>query len=216
MNSEQKLIAVISGDIVNSTKLSAVQYEQLLRRIKYVQQLISEKEVLNAHSIYRGDEFQSVIHDIENALRYTIAYRVGIKALGKGFDCRISFAIAANADLREQVSESMGQAFVLSGRGLKELKSNRMLFSSEFQELNEQFELYIQYLDKQISDLTLRQCEVMLPMLMANEEISVSKLAEQLDIAIATASKSLKASGWGLIRELNEKFVNKVIGLRND
>jgi DNA-binding NarL/FixJ family response regulator len=209
-----KPIAVISGDIVNSTKLSSAQFEQLLKRIKDIQQWISEGNSSNAHSIDRGDEFQSVVHDIESALRYTIIYRVGIKALGKQFDSRISVAIASNAELRESVSESMGEAFVLSGRGLKALKSYRLCFSSEPVELAEYFDLLFKYLDRQLTDLTSRQCEVMLPMLQSNDGLSISELAKKLGIATATASKSLKASAWPLIIELNGRFIKQVEGLK--
>jgi DNA-binding NarL/FixJ family response regulator len=208
-----KPIAVISGDIVNSTKLTSVQFEQLLKRIKDIQKWITTGNASNAHSIDRGDEFQSVVHDIENTLRYTIIYRIGIKALGKEFESRISFAIAPNADLRESVSESMGKAFVLSGRGLKALKNDRLVFNSDNLALTEYFDLLFKYLDKQLSELTSRQCEVMLPMLKTNDGLSINELAEKLGVATATASKSLKASGWPLINELNWRFIKKVTGL---
>ncbi|GGP76878.1 hypothetical protein [Shewanella ulleungensis] len=216
MEPTYKPIAVIVGDVVDSTKLTSTQFEQLLERIKSIQALICEGHSANAHSIERGDEFQSVVHDIENALRYTIIYRIGIKALGKAFDSRISFAIAAHAELRESVSESMGPAFVLSGRGLNALKNDRLLFSSDNVVLTEYFDLLFKYLDKQLTELTSRQCEVMLPMLQTLEDLSISELAEKLDIATATTSKSLKASGWPLISELNCRFMAKVAGLTYD
>lgn len=203
-------IAVISGDVVNSTKLNSDQYEQLLKRVKDIQTWLTLENAANAHSIERGDEFQSVIHDIQYSLKYAIVYRVGIKALGKAFDSRISFAIAANANLRESLSESMGDAFVLSGRGLKGLKNDRMLFRSDRIALTQHFELLFKYLDRQLTELTSRQCEVMWPMLKSNEAIPISDLAKKLDIATATVSKSLKASGWSLINELNNQFIKQV------
>ena len=212
MKSIYKPISVISGDIINSTKLTSEQFDILLTRIKETQQWISDGNSLNAHSIRRGDEFQTVVHDIENALRYTILYRIGIKALGKQFDSRISFAIASNADLRESVSQSMGEAFVLSGRGLKNFKNDKLVFNSDRLELSENFDLLFKYLDKQLTELTSRQCEVMLPMLKNSDELSISELSQRLNIAIATTSKSLKASGWSLISELNLRFINQVIG----
>lgn len=209
-----KPIAVISGDIVNSTKLTTDQFSQLLKRIKEIQKWITEENSSNVHSIERGDEFQTVIHDIENALKYTITYRVGIKALGKKFDSRISFAIASNADLRESVSESMGGAFFLSGRGLKAMKNERLFFNSDRIELIEHFDLLFKFLDRQLTELTSRQCEVMLPMLQTSEGLSINELAEKLSIATATASKSLKASGWPLINEINCRFIDQVAGLK--
>jgi len=157
-----------------------------------------------------------VIHDIQHVLRYTIIYRLSIKSLGKAFDSRISFAIAANADLRELLPESMGEAFVLSGRGLKEIKNDRLLFTCEYPTLIEQFELLFKYLDKQITELTARQCEVLLPMIKSKKELTISELAQELDIATATTSKSLKASGWSLIKALNTKFVKQVMEFKYD
>lgn len=215
MSHTSKPIAVISGDIINSTKLNTEQFDLLLQRLKELQELISSENTLNAHSIERGDEFQTVVHDIENALRYTIIYRVGIKALGKNYDSRISFALASKADLRESVSESMGDAFFLSGRGLKTLKSERLFFSADNNELTERFNLLIKYLDKQLTELTSRQCEVLLPMLKDNNGMSLTELADTLNIASATASKSLKASGWQIISELNGYFINQVKGLKH-
>lgn len=203
-------IAVIHGDIVNSTKLTATQFEQLLKRIKEIQHWISTENTANAHSIERGDEFQSIVHDIEHALRYTLLYRIGIKALGKEYDSRISFAIAAKADLRERVAESMGAAFVLAGRGLKTLKNARLCFNADNTNLTTHFDLLFKYLDRQLTELTARQCEVLLPMLISQDELLISELAQQLNIATATASKSLKASGWPLLNELNQQFIHHV------
>lgn len=205
-----KPIAVINGDIVNSTKLTSAQFERLLKRIKEIQHWITAENAANAHSIERGDEFQSVVHDIEHALRYTLLYRIGIKALGKEYDSRISFAIAAKADLRARVAESMGAAFVLAGRGLKMLKNARLCFSADHTVLTTQFDLLFKYLDRQLTELTARQCEVLLPMLISKDELLISELAQQLNIATATASKSLKASGWPLLNELNQQFIQYV------
>nr|WP_246239966.1 hypothetical protein [Pseudoalteromonas caenipelagi] len=191
--------------------MASEQFEQLLLRIKQIQGWISLEHSSNTHSIERGDEFQSLVFDIKNVLRYAILYRVGIKALGKAFDCRVSFAIASHACLRDSISESTGAAFTLSGRGLKHLKHDRLLFNSDCDELTAHFDLLFKYLDKQLTELTARQCEVLLPMLQSNRALSVSDLALQLDIAAATASKSLKASGWPLINELNLRFITQVM-----
>ncbi|MGO3738778.1 hypothetical protein [Marinomonas foliarum] len=215
MKQTVKPIAVISGDVVSSTKLTSDEFEQLLQRVKDIQAWITEGNASNLHSIERGDEFQTIVHDIRNALKYAILYRIGIKALGKVFESRISFAIASNADLRASVSESMGEAFVLSGRGLKALKSDRFIFHSEHPKLTERFDLLFKYLDRQLTELTSRQCAVLVPMLRNQEGLSVSELADKLDIATATASKSLKASGWPLISELNSLFINQVTGLKD-
>jgi len=204
-----KPIAVIVGDVVDSTKLTSAQFEQLLKRIKSIQTWISEGHSENAHSIERGDEFQSVVHDIENALRYTVIYRIGIKALGKAFDSRISFAIAANADLRESVSESMGQAFVLSGRGLSGLKNDRLLFSSDSIALTEYFDLLFKYLDKQLNDLTASQGEVKLPKIRTKEDLASIEVADRLHVATAAVSNACNHAGGRVSHAVSYRCIHK-------
>lgn len=63
-----KPIAVISGDIVSSTKLTSDQFDSLLKRIKDIQAWITEGNSFNAHSIERGDEFQTVVHGFKRNL----------------------------------------------------------------------------------------------------------------------------------------------------
>lgn len=207
-------IGVISGDVVDSTQLSATQFERVLEQVRLVQGGISKAHKQNAHSIARGDEFQSVVYNISDILRYTLLYRLSIKALGKEFDCRISFAIAQQNQLRDKVDESTGEAFTLSGRALKALKSERLVFNSDQTQFNERFELLFRYLDKQVSELTARQCEVILPLLenisKDKKSMNVIALAEHLGVANATVSKSLKASGWSLIEDLNTQFSEQV------
>ncbi|MCL1079961.1 hypothetical protein D5R81_18170 [Parashewanella spongiae] len=210
MESITKPIAVIIADIVDSTDLTTEQFDTYLIKVKAIQKWISEQSPSCIHNIKRGDEFQSVIYDVHNALKYTLMYRLAIKSLGKEFDCRISFAIASNADIRESLPESMGEAFILSGRGLNTLKNDKMTFTSDCQVLVEIFKLLVKYLDRQITELTSRQCEVMLLMLQSTD-ISLKQLAANLQTAPSTISKSLKASGWHLVHELIQQFEIKVL-----
>ncbi len=210
MESITKPIAVIIADIIDSTDLTTEQFDTYLIKVKAIQKWISEQSPSCIHNIKRGDEFQSVIYDVDNALKYTLMYRLAIKSLGKEFDCRISFAIASNADIRESLSESMGVAFILSGRGLNTLKNDKMTFTSDCPVLVETFELLVKYLDRQITELTSRQCEVMLIMLQSTD-ISLKQLAANLQTASSTMSKSLKSSGWHLVHELIQQFEIKVL-----
>lgn len=209
-------IGVIIGDIVDSTKLEPNEFQQVLDQTNEVQKFIGSELPANSHSVSRGDEFQSVILNYEQTLRYAILYRVAIKALGKKFDCRISFAVARNAQLRETVAESMGLAFTLSGRGLSKMKSERFIYHSDSTYHQDRMALLISYLDRQIEDLTSRQCEIIMPLIKNFGKISYTELAEDLQISNATVSKALKSSGWVLIEGLIIEFQNTIAGSYND
>ncbi|MDV6251085.1 hypothetical protein [Vibrio sp. EA2] len=217
MERNENYIAVISGDIVKSTKLSTEEYSDLLKRIKAIQDLISKDYNGNSSVILRGDEFQFIVLNPEKSLIYALIIKVAIKALGKQFDSRISFAIGQGADLGESIHESMGEAFTLSGRRLKEMKSERFVFTAAGSiAISQEFQLLFQYLDKQLSDLSTRQCEVLLPVLQAGRTPSLKDLSEKLDVTGPTISVSLKTSGYHLMNELNMLFVDKFKGLNDD
>lgn len=205
---------MISGDIVKSTHLTPQEHKRATKCIEEVQAWMTERCSLNTHVVFRGDEFQSVVHDFESALIYAIALRVALKAHGKRFDARISLAIAANNTLDESVQKSFGNAFTLAGRGLKGMKKERLLFNTHNATLTESYRLLFLYLDRQLTMLTTRQCELMAPMLLSNMSLSVSELAETKNIAIATASISLNTAGWLLIQELNSQFRRDFTPLR--
>ncbi|MDE9383142.1 hypothetical protein PZ937_20345 [Vibrio alginolyticus] len=205
-------LGVIVGDIVNSTKLESNDFERVMTTLRGIQKLIDVECSVNSHALFRGDEFQSVIFNYEQTLRYVIMYRLAIKALGKHFDCRVSFAVARDTQLRDTVSESMGEVFTISGRALGDMKAERLVYRSDSSYHEERMSLLIRYLDCQIEGLTPRQCEVILPLIINFGELPFSRLAEDLKITNATVSKILKAGGWGLMKEVIFEFI-KTIGL---
>ncbi|PSW10041.1 hypothetical protein C9J01_19480 [Photobacterium rosenbergii] len=199
-------LGVIVGDIVNSTQLEPKDFEQVMETISSIQKFINAEFSDNSHALHRGDEFQSVIFNYEQTLLYVIMYRLAIKALGKQFDCRVSFAVARGAELRESVGQSMGEAFTISGRALGGMRGERLVYRSDSAYHEERMLLLIRYLDSQIVGLTPRQCEIILPLIKRFGRLSYSQLAEDLHISNATVSKALKAAGWSLMKGVIVEF----------
>ncbi len=90
------------------------------------------------------------------------------------------------------------------------MKHNHLSFQSSDPAITSQFSLFTKYLDRQVTELTSRQCEVMLPLLRSFGEISYGELASQLGVSNATVSKSLKSAGWTLIEELLIQFQSRL------
>src|SRR3982750_360612 len=87
------LQAVLTGDIVNSTKLTSVNEKRILKQLKSI--LLAGK-----HEFYRGDSFQVYIKDASQALRIALLCRMAAMAIppdenGTRSDVRISIGIGS-------------------------------------------------------------------------------------------------------------------------
>lgn len=201
-------IAVITGDIVDSTKLSNKDFDLIMYGLQSALTTIKNSHARNDSYNKRGDAFQIVIHDYHNTLRYALYLRTYLKSLKKPFDCRLSIAIARNANLRFNLESSMGDAFTLSGRGMESMTNERLVIQTDRDQAiaNRSLELIVKFIDRQITSLTSRQCEVLVPLLATNQKIQQKELASLLQITEGTVSSSLKRSEWALISESIELF----------
>lgn len=207
-------IAVITGDIVDSTKLSREEFDMIMYGLQSALATIKSGNDQNDFYNKRGDAFQVIIHDYHNALRYALYLRTYLKSIKKHFDCRLSIAIASEPNLRFHVESSMGEAFTLSGRGIESMNDERLLIQTDqgANIANRSLALIVKFIDKQITGLTTRQCEVLVPLLASQAKIQQKELAKMLNITEGTISSSLKRSEWGLISESIELFEHMMQG----
>ena len=119
--------AVITGDIVNSTKFKAAKEKKLL---------IILKEVLLPYQFefYRGDSFQVYQKNAAEALKTALLCRTAAICITPGMDdntaadVRISIGIGPVKAPIRLLSNAKGEAFVLSGRSFDEIaKTNTRL-----------------------------------------------------------------------------------------
>ena len=85
------MIAVITADIVNSTRLKKAEEKMLISNLSFI--LKSYK-----FEFYRGDSFQAYIPDPKQALKVVLQVRAAAKRLSSGFsspftDIRASIGI---------------------------------------------------------------------------------------------------------------------------
>ena len=108
----------------------------------------------------------------------------------------------------------MGEAFTLSGRGIESMNDERLLIQTDqgANIANRSLELIVKFIDRQITGLTTRQCEVLVPLLASQAKIQQKELAKMLNITEGTISSSLKRSEWGLISESIELFEHMMQG----
>ncbi len=127
----KKTYAVISGDIVGSSRLDRESREDLPRILKQaaatLREFLGDAIPLDI-DIYAGDSWQLLLTDPGAALRAAVFLRAYLLDRAEGVDTRIAVAVGGVDFVPgERVSEGDGEAFRLSGRLLQETDPGRRM-----------------------------------------------------------------------------------------
>lgn len=132
----QKPVAIITGDIIGSAKLSGDARRSLHQAMQEVGARLQEAlpdAVPLAPDIYRGDAWQALVIVPEKALRAGLFYRASLRAhMGSHrTDCRLAMAVDKIDFLPgNRISQGDGPAFRQSGRLMEKMpRQQRMAFS---------------------------------------------------------------------------------------
>lgn len=201
------LMAVLTGDIVNSTKLSASREKQLVADI-------SRQFSGNDASIefYRGDSFQAYLQHPAQALRLALLSRMAAIGLVKDAkkiqaDVRISIGIGKVDTPVTALKTARGEAFVLSGRAFDEmiLKEQRLAIVCANPLANEGFQVITDYLNSIFQVMTGKQAEVLYELLAGKSQTDV---ARQLKKTKSTIHQRTSSGGWAAIEKLLQQYEN--------
>jgi DNA-binding XRE family transcriptional regulator len=201
-------IAVLSGDIIRSTELSHEVYEDLLYTLHNQLAFICSINPSNKFEISRGDSFQVLVQDPENAARYALLIRTSLRS--NNYDCRISIAIGHDVSIRHTIGSSTGDAFTLSGRALDNMASDTLKVTTSLQTFNEFFGLLTKYLDHHISEMTGRQCAIAYIMFKNQPSLTQKEIAELLGVNRVSINRSINTSNLNLVTEYTQLFSQKV------
>lgn len=190
-----QLAAVITGDIVGSQRVELQKYERFLKQLNEVLTDLAAMYRLQ-FDIFRGDEFQLVLHQPEHALRVAAFIRLAL--LAEQMDVRQSIAIGTIDRLRNNVKSSTGDAFVRSGHQLDNMKSELLRFSSSQPELERHLSVTIMLFDAHLSSLTKTEALVLYYYLLHPNEPHKS-LAVRLGKSRANTTKLLNAGSYNAV-----------------
>ncbi|MFW6309830.1 MAG: hypothetical protein ACOC1D_01900 [Prolixibacteraceae bacterium] len=223
----KKHIAVITGDIVNSSLLNENQRATIQERFAE----LTKKDALLNLKFYRGDSFQVAVKP-ETALLLALKFRVELKRMNENNDVRVSVGIGEVSTWNEDVLLTEGTAFERSGKKLDELKKKglRIVITTGRPELDEELETYCYMADSLIKNLTSVQSNVIIHKLewMLREQIGeVSSTAEGtaatttlmpqeqigeiLGISQPAVSKTLKAANWKAIERFIKRYKQIIV-----
>jgi transcriptional regulator with XRE-family HTH domain len=199
-----KIYAVITGDIIRSSSLPAEARSQLLRQLEQlfedVDLYLSEQQQL-AFEIYRGDSFQLLLEQPEQALLVAILLRAGLRSRQYGSkgeplyaDARLSIGLGEISYRAEQLGKSDGEAFRRSGRGLDNMRKRQGIsISTPWETLDEEMEVACILSEPIISRWTHPQAEVIYPYLL--QKRTQQELAEDFGITQGAISQRLTEAG---------------------
>ncbi|KAF0094626.1 MAG: hypothetical protein E1N59_1630 [Puniceicoccaceae bacterium 5H] len=122
-----KTYAVLTGDLVQSSRLEAGLLDELIDWLKTLCRDFGELHpdaLVGELDVFRGDSWQLCLQEPALALKAAVYMRAGLKAhpSRQNADTRIGLGLGPVDTLQtDRISESGGEAFVLSGAALDSL-----------------------------------------------------------------------------------------------
>lgn len=130
MTQQQNIITVLTGDIVNSTRLSEAEHQRAYEALERCAAMIADWTNAPLRlTRHRGDGWQVVITPPALGLRCALVFRAALKALGRSFDTTIGLGEGAvHAPVPNDLNAATEAPFVQSGRAQTQTKSQSIAF----------------------------------------------------------------------------------------
>ncbi len=200
------MIAIITGDIINSENHPSAQWMDLLK--DYFKEFGASP--MN-WEIYRGDEFQLKVTE-KNALFTAIRIKAMLKTI-KGLDVRMGIGIGLETYIGTGVTESNGPAYQRSGRNfetLKESKVNLSIATGEKEHdrtLNLMLQLALDFMD----NWSVVSAEIV-TLSLDYPHYSQKEIAQQLGIKQSAVSQRLKRARLDLVLDVLSYYKELITG----
>lgn len=196
------MVAVITGDIINSRKVNSEVWLPELK--EYFSKIIDDP---NKWEIYRGDSFQ-----LEVAVTKAFDVALSIKALIKSnsvIDVRMAIGIGKKEFNGLKITESYGTAHINSGESFEILKSNTLIIKSPF----EQFDDYFNPILKLVSFITDNWKPVTAETIfysLNHQDLMQKEIAQRLSKDSTTINKALKRGAYDELTQVQALYIKKI------
>lgn len=209
MTEASTLHAVLTGDIVGSSRLSSDERRRLHTRFAENADRLHDSfgdQILHRPKIVRGDSWQFAIDQPEKALMIALFFRalIQISLPGTQVDTRIAIGFGSIDFLPGgEISSGDGEAYRLSGEGLESLqKPFRMglFFPDRFQSLLAgSLDVIVRLIDREVGKWTQAQAESVSGALLGLTQQSIASEWVQRDISQQAVAQHLERGGWAVI-----------------
>jgi len=205
-------IAVITADFVASSRLSTAERKCIFDVLEQE----SKDIAVSDFDIYRGDSFQGVIYDVDNALVKALRLKTAVNKLSFDqqsssnakkiiADFRIAIGVGSFTFKGSSIGTSDGTAFQYSGKqldGMKATDRNIALITAD-QNSNDEFEVSLRFLDLIMNKWSTASAEVVYYLLQGYKEVAIAKT---LGISQAAVNFRKKVAGWDAIVLLLKRY----------
>jgi hypothetical protein len=185
---KNEIIAVITGDLVNSRKEITKTWMPLL------------KETFNVFGnqtsqweIFRGDMFQLKV-EAKKALYSAIYIKASLKMLNN-LDVRMGIGIGTEAYKSDRITESNGTAYINSGEAFEKLKRKKISLVTPWPDFNNNWNLYLKLASLTMDNWTAKSAEAFLYAI-KNPNSNQNELSQILGVTQSTISENLNRSGY--------------------
>lgn len=196
------MIAVITGDIINSRKGEIESW------------IIPLKDTLNQYGmepknweIYRGDSFQLSL-GTEKAMLAALHIKSTIKRT-REYDVRMAIGIGEEKYNSSKITESNGIAFINSGKCFEELKKHSLGIRTVNRKLDETLNIMIR-LSLLTMDNWSKVVSEVIKAAIENPEKNQKDLAKLLNKSQSNISEAFKRGGYEEIMGMNEFYVKNI------
>lgn len=193
------MMAVITGDIINSKKVKTEQWLAIL------------KELLNywgkepvKWQVYRGDSFQLEVSNINDALKAAYYLKAGIKTIAN-LDVRMAIGLGEKSHSSKNITEANGSAFVNSGECFEDLRKQRLAIKTFDPKFNDQMNLLLE-----LALLTMNHWSPtvasIIKIALENPKENQKGIAKILGKSQSTISEALKRGGFEEIMDVEKRY----------
>lgn len=212
------MVAVLTADLIDSSQYEEDVLEMVLNSLKKEFEQIAKdySEDKVRFKIYRGDSFQGVLKEPEEALHIAIQIKAAVnrihlkettkyKAYSKIADFKMAIGIGTQDLEREAIAESNGQAFQFSGRTLDEMKTEnrKTRLKTTDNNVDDEMNTSLLLLDTITDKWSTASAEVVYYLLRGLKEREV---AEILSISQSAVNQRKKAAGWDAVSGLLNRY----------
>lgn len=198
-----KLYAIITGDIVASSRLSSNK-RKMLHNVMVDSSKVLQDEFKDAVpmgvDIFRGDSWQIILSKPAKALRLALFYRAMLRAKMEShrFDTRMAIALGRVDFIPgNRVSEGYGEAYRLSGKALESMpKASNMSFVFPGMELEKVLNVVIQLIDSISSRWSDRQALAVAGALRGWKQEKIAEKWWKKKVSQQAVAQHLSRAGW--------------------
>lgn len=199
------MVAIITGDIINSSKVNTDKWLPLLKEtLKYFGKPPKEWD------IYRGDSFQLKVDDPACALEVALIIKASIKTIKK-LDVRMSIGFGDVTHDASRITESNGTAFIHSGERFETLKKDKinLAVKSDWEHFDLDINMFLKLALLTMNQWTENSSEIV-RLALRNPDKSQAELGSLIGIKQNTVSTRLKRSAFDEIQAMNALYRKKI------